>query len=161
MEALSSPRSNSSSPEDIAHSSERGASLSSELVSPTSSSGSTSRALASFRNVPKWGREILPLSIPETVVGLTPASSASLAWVHIRLSRMAATFLPAILLSMLDLSDSTIYTLTQICSQSPEKRKFMSRNCLQTVFRGVQYWRRRRGGFLAGAARRRRYVRWL
>jgi hypothetical protein len=53
-----------------------------------------------LRSVPKWGREILPLSIPETVVGLTLASSASRPWVHIRRSRMAASLLPTTLLSM-------------------------------------------------------------
>jgi hypothetical protein len=37
------------------------------------------------------------------VVGLTPASSASRAWVHIRLSRMSTKFLLAALLSTLDL----------------------------------------------------------
>ena len=31
---------------------------------------------------------ILPVSMPETVVGLTPASRANLAWVHIRKRRM-------------------------------------------------------------------------
>ena len=35
-------------------------------------------------SVPKCGRGILPLSIPDTVVGLTLASSGSLARVHIR-----------------------------------------------------------------------------
>jgi hypothetical protein len=107
MGASSNPRSNSSSPDDIAHSSERGegTSLSSDPGRERSSSGSTPSARASFRSVPKWGREILPLSIPETVVGLTPASSASRAWVHIRLSRIIIRFLLAVLLSMLNLSN--------------------------------------------------------
>src|SRR5918998_182348 len=105
MGAPSNPRSNSSSPDDIAHSSERreGASSPSELGRERRSSGSTPSARASFRNVPKWGREILPLSIPETVVGLPPPSSASRAWVHIRLSRISTKFLLAALLSTLDL----------------------------------------------------------
>src|SRR5215218_1268656 len=45
--------------------------------------GSTSRARASLRTVPKCGLRILPVSIPETVVGLTPATAASLPCVHI------------------------------------------------------------------------------
>jgi len=59
----------------------------------SSSAGSTPRAPASFLTVPKWGRRILPLSIPETVVGLTPASSASRPYVHIRPSRAVANLL--------------------------------------------------------------------
>jgi hypothetical protein len=93
---LQSP-SNSSSFDAIDHSSER-LSGTLPLLMPgrgKSSSESTPKANASLRNVPKWGREILPLSIPETVVGLIPASSASRTWVHIRHSRNAARFLPA------------------------------------------------------------------
>jgi hypothetical protein len=74
-----------------------------------------------LRKVPKWGREILPLSIPETVVGLTPASLASRAWVHIRLSRMITNFLPAVSLSMLSFSPQAIYTLTYITQKSRRK----------------------------------------
>jgi hypothetical protein len=37
-----------------------------------------------LRTAPTWGREILPFSIPETVVGLIPASSASRPCVHMR-----------------------------------------------------------------------------
>ncbi len=68
MEASSNPRSNSSSFDAIDHSSER---LSSTLplLMPAGrgkgSSESTPKANASLRNVPKWRREILPLSIPE------------------------------------------------------------------------------------------------
>ena len=56
---------------------------------------------ASLRSVPEWGREILPSSIPEIVVGLIPASPISRTWVHIRHSRKAARFLPVRLLAVL------------------------------------------------------------
>jgi hypothetical protein len=82
-----------------------------------------------WESVPKWGREILPLSIPETVVGLTPASSASRAWVHIRLSRMTTNLLPTVPLSMLSLSVSIIglYHITG------KKYKEKQKNCPQHV----------------------------
>src|SRR3712207_6481576 len=141
MEAPSSSRSNSSSPEDIAHSNERaeGAPPSTAPGEATSSSGSTPRARASLRSVPKWGRKILPLSIPETVVGLTPASAASRAWVHIRLSRMTTNLLPTVSLSTLNLSRQALYTLTYTC----QKLKFLTQNCLQTVIGGYNRGRKR------------------
>src|SRR5215211_1041690 len=144
IEAPSSRRSNSSSPEDIAHSRERG-----EDAPPSperSSSGSTPKARASLRNVPKRGREILPLSIPETVVGLTPASSARRTWVHIRLSRMITSFLPTKLLSMLNLSISNTCTLPHIWVETVLKTEKLSANCLQTVVSGVQWRCRKRHG---------------
>jgi hypothetical protein len=52
-----------------------------------------------LRTVPKWGREILPFSIPETVVGLIPASSASRTCVHMRDSLNTTRFLLVSLLS--------------------------------------------------------------
>jgi len=76
-----------------------------------SRSGSTPSAPASLRNVTKWGREILPLSMPETVVGLTPASRASRTWVHIRRSRTSTKCLPTALCSMPFLSVLTQTTL--------------------------------------------------
>src|SRR5215217_9169001 len=134
IEASSSPRSNSSSPEDIAHSRERGEE---EPPSPEmNSSGSTPRARASLRNVPKRGREILPLSIPETVVGLTPASSARRTWVHIRLSRMIASFLPTVLLSMSRYSIADRRILPYIWVETVLKTEKLSANCLQTVVSG-------------------------
>jgi hypothetical protein len=75
-----------------------------------------------LRNVPKWGREILPLSSPETVVGLTPASSASRACVHIRRSRMATTLLPTELLSMPD-DPSAMPALYHMPSKNCSKNK--------------------------------------
>jgi hypothetical protein len=106
MEASSNPRSNSSSFDAIDHSSERleGTPSPRPAGRGSNSSGSTPRAFANLRIVPKWGREIFPFSIPETVVGLTPASSASRTWVHIRRSLNAARFLPTALLSMSFLS---------------------------------------------------------
>ena len=57
-------------------------------------SGATRRARASFPRVPKCERPILPVSMPETVVRLRPASQANLAWVHIRKRRAFSTRLP-------------------------------------------------------------------
>jgi hypothetical protein len=90
-----------------AHSSDKGTGLPCLLNSAEkdcsgerSACGSTPKAFANLRNVPKCGREILPASIPDTVVGLTPASSASRTCVHICLSRMKVEFVPAACLSM-------------------------------------------------------------
>jgi hypothetical protein len=83
------PFSNSASREDVAHPSEKGTGCahSPESCGESNSRGSTLKAPASFLIVPKCGREILPLSIPETVVGLTFASSANRPCVHIRSSQ--------------------------------------------------------------------------
>jgi hypothetical protein len=132
-EAPSSPRSNSSSPEDIAQSSDRGeAALSPpDPSSDTSSSDSTPRALASLRNVPKWGRETLPLSIPETVVGLTPASSASRPCVHIRRPRMATSLLPTRPLSAPDI----LSLMPVLYHKSGKNCNKTRKNCLKPVYK--------------------------
>ena len=96
----SRPSSNSSPREDAAHPSESGGGVHSPAPRAESSSrGSTPRARASFFTVPKCGREILPLSMPETVVGLTPASPARRPWVHILSSRISYTLLRTSLLA--------------------------------------------------------------
>src|SRR4028119_1287152 len=96
----SRPSSNSSAREDIAHPSESGARPGPFPRAESNSRGSTPKARASFLTVPKCGREILPLSIPETVIGLIPASSARRPCVHIRTSRNSTTLLCTSLLSI-------------------------------------------------------------
>ena len=86
----SSPLSNSPAPVSLAHPSDRDAGLccSTGWCESRGSPGATPKARAGLPRVPKCGRPILPVSMPETVVGLTLASRASLAWVHIRKRRM-------------------------------------------------------------------------
>src|SRR5215211_5532043 len=96
-EAPSIACSNLSFSADLAHCSDRegGPSRSEDSSEEERSArGSRSRACASFCSVPKCGRVILPVSIPETVVGLTPASLANLLWVHSRRRRILSKRTP-------------------------------------------------------------------
>jgi hypothetical protein len=76
---LSRPFSNSPSHEDMAYMSEMGAERGCPIRVPWGEqlSGINAKAQASFLTVPKCGREILPLALPETVLRLTPVSLAN------------------------------------------------------------------------------------
>ena len=104
----------------------------------SNSLGSTPKAQASFLTVPKWGREILPLSIPDTVVGLTPASSANRPWVHIRSSRRTATLTRTSLLSMSSFLSSTCVLYHNMYENCTIIKK-LPLNCLKTVMKRIQY----------------------
>ena len=96
-------------------------------------------------------REILPLSIPETVVGLIPDSSANRPCVHIRVSRnYPALYLASVYHSLSSLLPAPYHKCV--------KKELLQRKCVSIMFRtcssGYNNGIVREGGPGEGARRR-------